>query len=230
MATTSGPLSPVTTSSTTTVEARPVGDRLRSRAAEGHLPAFQAAGERDRRQRRGSRERTATETVPGQFMESLDGGDTRAGAKAVHARARRAIRSRARAELEHRRREHAIERAAAGDGDGSQGHRSLHVITSSFTRIRTDRKSVSVAAGQAVALYRRVAADEWNTVHERTLDGCIASAQAKKPWVVANDEQGPANLGVPPDPGYSGFAGKDVKGVDVGYTLHDIRKHRCGAI
>ncbi len=65
----------------------------------------------------------------------------------------------------------------------------------------------------------------WNTVHERTLRWVTASSQAKKPWVVPNDEQGPANLGVPPDPGYSGFAGKDVKGADVGYTLHDIRKN-----
>ncbi|RPI50292.1 MAG: DUF5060 domain-containing protein, partial [Acidobacteria bacterium] len=65
----------------------------------------------------------------------------------------------------------------------------------------------------------------WNAVHERTLRWVLASAQANKPWVVANDEQGPAGLGVPPDPGYAGFAGKDVKGADVGYTLHDIRKH-----
>jgi hypothetical protein len=65
----------------------------------------------------------------------------------------------------------------------------------------------------------------WNAVHERTVRWVLASSQAKKPWVVANDEQGPAGLGVPPDPGYSGFAGKDVKGLDVGYTLHDIRKH-----
>ena len=65
----------------------------------------------------------------------------------------------------------------------------------------------------------------WNTVHERTLRWLLASSQANKPWVVTNDEQGPAGLGVPPDPGYSGFAGKDAKGLDVGYTLHDIRKH-----
>jgi hypothetical protein len=64
----------------------------------------------------------------------------------------------------------------------------------------------------------------WSTVHERTLRWVRASAQAKKPWVVANDEQGPAGLGVPPDPGYAGFAGKNAKGADVGYTLHDIRK------
>ena len=65
----------------------------------------------------------------------------------------------------------------------------------------------------------------WNAVHERTVRWILASAQAKKPWVVANDEQGPANLGVPPDPGYSGFAGKNAQGSDVGYTLHDIRKY-----
>ena len=65
----------------------------------------------------------------------------------------------------------------------------------------------------------------WNTVHERTVRWVLASSQAKKPWVVTNDEQGPAGLGVPPDPGYPGFAGKDAKGLDVGYTLHDIRTH-----
>jgi len=65
----------------------------------------------------------------------------------------------------------------------------------------------------------------WNAVHERTLRWLVASSQAKKPWVVANDEQGPAGLGVPPDPGYAGFAGEDAQGRDVGYTHHDIRKY-----
>ncbi len=65
----------------------------------------------------------------------------------------------------------------------------------------------------------------WNAVHERTLRWVLASSEAKKPWVVANDEQGPAGLGVPPDPGYRGFAGKDAKGLYVNYTLHDIRKY-----
>jgi hypothetical protein len=64
----------------------------------------------------------------------------------------------------------------------------------------------------------------WNAVHERTVRWVQASAAAKKPWVVANDEQGPASLGVPPDPTYPGFAGKDAQGRDVGYTLHDIRR------
>jgi hypothetical protein len=65
----------------------------------------------------------------------------------------------------------------------------------------------------------------WNAVHERTLRWIVASSRSKKPWVVANDEQGPAGLGVPPDSGYAGFAGKDAQGRDVGYTLHDIRKY-----
>src|SRR5438552_3922107 len=64
----------------------------------------------------------------------------------------------------------------------------------------------------------------WNAVHERTLRWVVQSEQFNKPWVVANDEQNPASLGVPPDPGYKGFEGKDGQGKDVGYNLHDIRK------
>jgi hypothetical protein len=63
----------------------------------------------------------------------------------------------------------------------------------------------------------------WNTVHERTVRWIAASRHAGRPWVVANDEQGPAGLGVPPDPGYPGFTGKDPQGKDT-HTLHDIRK------
>ncbi|MEY2880904.1 MAG: hypothetical protein RLZZ15_3284, partial [Verrucomicrobiota bacterium] len=43
-------------------------------------------------------------------------------------------------------------------------------------------------------------------------------------WVVCNDEQNPANQGVPPDPGYKGFAGLNKAGKPVGYDLHDIRQ------
>ncbi len=41
----------------------------------------------------------------------------------------------------------------------------------------------------------------WSAVHERTLKWVTASRLAGKPWVAANDEQGSALLGVPPDPG-----------------------------
>ena len=75
----------------------------------------------------------------------------------------------------------------------------------------------------------------WNKVHQRTLQWRHASSAAGRPWVVANDEQNPASLGVPPDPGYKGHDGiaveKQLKGPKAEgnfssrpYTLHDIRK------
>jgi len=48
----------------------------------------------------------------------------------------------------------------------------------------------------------------YDKVHRDTLKWVRESADALRPWVVANDEQGPAGLGVPPDPGYEGFSGK----------------------
>jgi hypothetical protein len=63
----------------------------------------------------------------------------------------------------------------------------------------------------------------YNTVHERTRRWVTASAEAGKPWVVTNDEQGPANLGVPPDPGYQGYTGKDAQGNAI-LTIDAIRK------
>jgi len=53
--------------------------------------------------------------------------------------------------------------------------------------------------------------------------GGSTTAAAGWPWVCANDERGPANLGVPPDPGYEGFDGKAGQGKNA-YDLHDIRK------
>lgn len=64
----------------------------------------------------------------------------------------------------------------------------------------------------------------WNSVHRRTLNWRRASAAAGRPWVVANDEQGPASGGVPPDPGYQRFAGRRRDGRDLGYTIDDIRQ------
>jgi hypothetical protein len=65
--------------------------------------------------------------------------------------------------------------------------------------------------------------NSWSAVHQRTLQWLGESAAAGRPWVVANDEQNSASLGVPPDPGYEGFSGEaDDKGRK--YSLHDIRK------
>ena len=61
-------------------------------------------------------------------------------------------------------------------------------------------------------------------VHARTVRWVRASAESGKRWVVANDEQGGANVGSPPDPGYPGFTGKDPQGREL-ITLHDIRKY-----
>jgi len=65
--------------------------------------------------------------------------------------------------------------------------------------------------------------NDWAATHRWTLKWVQESAKAGKPWVVANDEQGPADLGTPPDPGYAGFDGKAQQGNKT-YDLHDIRK------
>jgi hypothetical protein len=63
----------------------------------------------------------------------------------------------------------------------------------------------------------------WNNTHERTLKWVTESAAAGKPWVVANDEQGGADTGVPPDLGYAGYDGKKKDGKAV-QTTDDIRQ------
>lgn len=63
----------------------------------------------------------------------------------------------------------------------------------------------------------------WNQTHKQTLQWVRESAAAGKPWVVANDEQGGADTGVPPDLGYQGYDGKaDGKPIP---SPDDIRKH-----
>ncbi len=76
--------------------------------------------------------------------------------------------------------------------------------------------------------------NSWKAAHQRTLHWLRESAAAGRLWVVANDEQNPAGLGVPPDPGYKGHDGiaveKRTTDAATGntasqpYTLHDIRK------
>lgn len=53
--------------------------------------------------------------------------------------------------------------------------------------------------GDASALTGASIQTGWNKVHENTLKWRNRSAAAGKPWVVANDEQGGANTGVPDD-------------------------------
>jgi hypothetical protein len=67
--------------------------------------------------------------------------------------------------------------------------------------------------------------NHWDQAHQRVLKWRRESAKAGKPWVVANDEQGDAALGVPPDPGVEGFAGRAKEKGGRKYDLHDIRRH-----
>lgn len=58
---------------------------------------------------------------------------------------------------------------------------------------------------------------EWSNVHDETKLWVEKSKQSGKQWVVANDEQGKAQFGVPADPDYPGST------LDVN-SIHDIRK------
>jgi hypothetical protein len=63
----------------------------------------------------------------------------------------------------------------------------------------------------------------WNQTHQRTLKWVAESAKTGRRWVVANDEQGGADTGVPPDLGYAGYDGKAKDGKVV-QTADDIRQ------
>ena len=78
--------------------------------------------------------------------------------------------------------------------------------------------------GQQSLLTGASAQNSWSKAHQQTLKWVRASAAAGRPWVVCNDEQNPADRGIPPDPGYQGFNGNAKNGKPVGYDLHDIRK------
>ena len=65
--------------------------------------------------------------------------------------------------------------------------------------------------------------NSWEKAHQRTLKWVRESAKTGRKWVVCNDEQNPASMGVPPDPGYEGHDGFGKEGKKK-YNLHDIRK------
>ena len=66
--------------------------------------------------------------------------------------------------------------------------------------------------------------NSWNTMHQRVLKWVTESERTGRPWVVANDEQGPHYTGVPPDPDYAGHDGIARPEGSSSYSMHDIRK------
>lgn len=61
--------------------------------------------------------------------------------------------------------------------------------------------------------------NEWDHTHRQTKKWVLESIKAGHPWVCANDEQGPAGEGVPPDASYA-----DQNSKKPSYTQDDIRK------
>lgn len=64
------------------------------------------------------------------------------------------------------------------------------------------------------------------SVHKLTVKWVKESAKAGRPWVVANDEQGSASVGAPPDTGYQGFDPATPRKYKLKScpSMHDIRK------
>jgi hypothetical protein len=63
----------------------------------------------------------------------------------------------------------------------------------------------------------------WNNVYSSTKQWVQASANTSQPWVCANDEQGGANVGVPPDDGYIDWQTGQVYNAS-GTDQDDIRR------
>lgn len=103
------------------------------------------------------------------------------------------------------------------DTDPYQHHLVVHTFPQWQDRVYTGLiGEKSVLSGASLQMM-------WDQVHQRTLQWRRDSAKSGRRWVVANDEQGSALHGVPPDDGYQGFAGKDQQGRAI-HNMHDIRK------
>jgi hypothetical protein len=101
--------------------------------------------------------------------------------------------------------------------DPYQHHVVIHTYPDQQDRVYTP------LLGQQSRLTGASLQNDWDHTHRRTLQWVQASSAAGKPWVVANDEQGNADTGVPPDLGYQGHDGRRKDGKPA-QTAHDIRK------
>ena len=103
------------------------------------------------------------------------------------------------------------------DMDPYDHHRVLHTYPQEQERV------YKPLLGNGSALTGLSLQNAYDAVHRLTLHWIEASAKAGKQWVIANDEQGTADLGVPPDVGYKEFNGRGKDGKPI-RTTHDIRK------
>lgn len=92
-----------------------------------------------------------------------------------------------------------------------------HIVLHTYPR--QQNQVYTPLLGEASALTGVSLQNDWKATHRLTVEWREKSAAAGRPWVVANDEQGSASQGVPPDPGYQGYQANQIA-----YDLHDIRK------
>ena len=98
-----------------------------------------------------------------------------------------------------------------------------HIVVHTFPNWQ-DRVYTNLLGKQSV-LTGASLQNGWWVDHQRVLHWIRESERVGKPWVVANDEQNPADYGVPPDLGYEKSDGQGrVRNPDRAYDLNDIRK------
>lgn len=90
--------------------------------------------------------------------------------------------------------------------DAYQHHRVLHTYPGQQNQVYTPLLGTqSALTGASIQI-------GYDNSHRSTLEWIQKSAKSAKPWVVSHDEEGSANIGVPPDIGYEGFDGEINKG------------------
>jgi hypothetical protein len=104
------------------------------------------------------------------------------------------------------------------DNDPYRHHIVIHTYPNQQDKVYSE------LLGTGSALTGASLQNGWNAAHQRVLQWVTESERAGRAWVVANDEQNPADLGVPPDPGYAGHDGQATGKDGRAYNLNDIRK------
>ncbi|MCK4830888.1 DUF4038 domain-containing protein, partial [bacterium] len=97
-----------------------------------------------------------------------------------------------------------------------------HVVVHTFPDEK--EKVYNPLLGDQSVLTESSLQNSWDEAHQQTYKWIQASAASGRPWVVTNDEQGPAFLGVPPDLGFQGYSSILINREKVSYDQHDIRK------